>query len=414
MYPRLLQKDISKWIERPEIIIINGARQTGKTTLLKLIEKQQNAAHRKTFYFSLENFEYLNLLNTNSENLFKLIGNPPSENGPLFVFIDEIQYLENPTQFMKYIYDTYQPGIKLIVTGSSSFYMDRKFKDSLVGRKQIFTLKPLNFYEFLIFKERDDLAGFLKPGFQLKDFDYYASVPLIQKNELQKYYSEFIRYGGFPGIVRERETEFIEMKLADLVYSYIRKDALEAKLSYPEKYLQILKIIAERSGQLLNQNEISKTLGVSTTALTNYLYVMQKSFHVALIPPYFGNVRKEIRKMPKAFLLDAGIRNALLNSYEPIQTRIDRGFYFENLVFIHLFHRFGLDALKFWRTQDQKEIDFIVNEKLAVEAKFQASAIQTEKYNFFQKQFPDMNLIFSAYDLHRRVGDYFCWELMFL
>lgn len=414
MYPREIMKDIYRWLERPEIIIIHGARQTGKTTCLKLVETELQRQGKTFFYLTLENYDYLNLLNQNPENLFKIIGSILPEQDKVFVLIDEIQYLNDPTHFMKLVFDQFHDRIKIIATGSSSFYMDRKFKDSLVGRKQIFHLKPLSFREYLIFQQREDLAGLLKPGIAIENFNYYQSIPLVRQNELKKYYSDFICFGGYPGVVIERERDFKMRKLEDLINSYIKKDVLEARLNYPEKYMQILKLIAEKSGALFNQNQVGRLLGLSTTALNNYLYVMQKSFHIALIKPFYRNLRKEIRKMPKAFLPDTGLRNALLGNFSPIDIRLDRGYYFENLVFTHLYHHFEIDDIKFWRTQNMSEIDFVLPHKIALEAKLHAKLFNMKKYEYFLQQYPQFKLHVVLFNDHLQIGNRFFWNVMYL
>ena len=137
LYKREILANILAHCDKKEIILLTGARQTGKTTLLRQIEVEIREK-RPAFFLNLENLEFVKLLNDSPENLFKIF---PLNKGSIkrqCVLVDEIQYLKNPTNFLKYIYDEYADHIQLIVSGSSAFYIDKKFKDSLAGRKKIF------------------------------------------------------------------------------------------------------------------------------------------------------------------------------------------------------------------------------------------------------------------------------------
>lgn len=112
------------------------------------------------------------------------------------VFIDEIQYLDNPSNFLKLLFDEYRNRLKLVVTGSSAFYIDEKFKDSLAGRKRLFHLPTLSFSEFLVFKQRDDLANLLPTRLSPDNFNTMSLLPLMQRDELVRLFSEFSRFGG--------------------------------------------------------------------------------------------------------------------------------------------------------------------------------------------------------------------------
>lgn len=137
-------------IENKETVVLVGARQTGKSYLLNEIFKRLKKKKKNVSLISLEDKKYLELLNEDPKKLLEIIS--LSSNLRTYCLIDEIQYLDDPTNFIKYFYDVYKGRIKLVVTGSSSFYIDRKFKDSLVGRKYIFRLNTLSFTEFVNYR----------------------------------------------------------------------------------------------------------------------------------------------------------------------------------------------------------------------------------------------------------------------
>jgi len=151
---RNLYDEIEKFITDKEIIVIHGARQVGKTSLLKYIIENNKLVSNNYFYIDLEIPEYLSICNKGVSELIEFLKSKKLlNNGRLFLLIDEIQHLENPSSFLKLLCDHYSEQVKVITSGSSSFSIKSKFKDSLVGRIIDFELFPLSFDEYLEFKE---------------------------------------------------------------------------------------------------------------------------------------------------------------------------------------------------------------------------------------------------------------------
>lgn len=386
---REILADIFKWMPREEIIILTGPRQSGKTALLKLIEKKLKEKEEDTFFFNLEDEEILEYLNQGPANLLKLV--PGKKNRKVNVILDEIQYLRNPTNFLKLLYDDHRDQIKLIVSGSSAFYIDRKFKDSLAGRKRIFYILQLNMTDFFTFKGKNEL---LSAARKILSLDISESPPLniLHQREVTRLLEEYMLFGGYPKIVLENDRAIKIELLQEILNSYIKKDAIEADIRHREKFFALFRILASQTGSLVNENELANTLGISTSAISHYLYVMRKSFHIRLVEPFFNNVRKEISKMPKVFLYDTGLLNKILNNFEPIDLRPDKGKIFENLIFKMLVDQYGFDTLKFWRSQSKNEVDFILaNEKKAIEVKYNFLLFKPKKYTYFISQYPDFS-----------------------
>jgi len=152
LYPRKITKEVKKWLFEKEIIILNGPRQVGKTTLLEILKSElakAGVSEKTIFYLNLEELKILETLNQDPENILKYIINPKEKN---YFFLDEIQYLDNPSNFLKHLYDKYAGKIKIIATGSSSLELKAKLQDSLAGRKISFLVNPLTFEESLNFK----------------------------------------------------------------------------------------------------------------------------------------------------------------------------------------------------------------------------------------------------------------------
>jgi predicted AAA+ superfamily ATPase len=387
---RLLYDKIRTRIDDKRYIIITGPRQVGKTTIMKqlyddLINKYQNA-----FFISLENPTIYNILNEHPENLFKYVTKPPEMVNDVsekyYVFIDEIQYLENPSNFLKYNYDMYSHTLKLVVSGSSAFYIDKKFDDSLAGRKWLYNMMTMSFEEFLCFRGYNDLIPELKK-IRLSGSDYTVVL-----NQLYILLDEYISYGGYPAVVLEKNTDEKKNILYEITNTFVKRDVLESGIAEEEKLLNLMKLLAQNPGSFMNYNSYAKTLKVSPHTVENYIYTLRKCFHIHLLKPYFTNIGKSIRKMSKYYFNDIGFRNSLANDFRNISNRQDKGHLFENYVFTRLRDSNNPDNIYFWRTSDGNEIDFLIENNFrqgnAFKVKFDGMEYNKNKYNLFMKNYP--------------------------
>jgi len=394
LYSRDIFNKIKKVIGRDEFIILVGARQTGKTSLLLLIKEFYEKKGVEASYFNLENPEYLKSFNDQPFNIFDLL---PKRSTKQIVLIDEIQYLANPSNFLKLLYDERREKIKIIATGSSSFYIDRKFKDSLAGRKFIFNIYPLNFNEFLEFSGETEIA---EEKTAKKLSAYY-------KAKLGKLWEQYVIYGGYPKVALAKEENLKKILIEDIGSSYIKKDALEAGIKNTEKYYALIKILAGQTGQLMNSQELANTLNLAHKTVEEYLYIMARSYQLAFIRPFYKNLRKELTKMPKAYFYDLGLRNFFLKDFSAPDKRLDKGAYLENLVFTEFLKRGDdLDSIKYWRTQDKKEVDFIVGRE-AYEIKYNAKR-KISDYKMFIKQYPEIK--FSMISREDIIKKFYSWK----
>lgn len=381
-YNRKILKNIEKHIDSDLILLIIWGRQVGKTTLLKEINKKINRKI-ETYFLNLENIGIKNLLNINPENIFQITWS--WKDTKQIIFIDEIQYLDNPTNFLKYIYDEYKWIIKLIITWSRAFYIDSKFKDSLIWRKKIFNMYWLDFTEYLEFQWRNDL---------IKIIETHKRIPLLLEKDIEKIWMEYITYWWYPQIAMLRSKEYKIDMLNDYCNDYIKKDIYESRIQDEVKFLNLIKILSFQVWNLLNINEIANTLDSSQPTIEKFIYVLQKTFHISLIRPFFHNIRNELSKMPKIYFNDLWIRNSFLRNFDNIHDRIDKWQYLENLVFREFLFKYPLDEIKFRRTQSKNEIDFIINENQAYEIKFDKKWISQSKYKVFKENYKNIALEF--------------------
>lgn len=380
-------------LDYKEFSVIVGPRQCGKTSILKLLQHYCEKKSQSVFYISLEDPEILSRVDSHPEELLAML---PTSNQKLFVLIDEIQYLKNPTNFLKYHFDFHREKIKIICTGSSAFYIDQKFKDSLAGRKQIYNLYTLSFEEFIFFKTGD--SKLFSELAEIRKRDDYNS---LQIKKLKRLLDEYLIFGGYPAVVLAENIERKKALLMELSQSFVKRDILESGIKNEEKYYFLLKMLAAQTGNLLNTNQLSNSLQLSTTAIENYINTLRKTFHIQLIRPFFRNLKKELTKMPIAYFNDLGMRNILLNQFQTVDFRIDKGELIENFVFLQLRNKYIPEEIRFWRTADGNEVDFVVSTEFekgfAIECKFDERNFNRKKYSKFTNEYSNFPLSVKSY-----------------
>lgn len=390
---RKLYSAVIQQIEQKEFAIITGARQTGKTTILKQVYDYLQLNGKSAFYLTLEDPDVLSRLNQHPEHVFDFVIR--SNGGKVFLLLDEVQYLEKPSNFLKLLFDKHYENLKIIATGSSAFYLDKKFTDSLAGRKKLFDLFTLDFEEFLDFKTADES---LKTELErIRTNEKYYST---KQKELEGLLHEYLTYGGYPAVVlADNEHKKIEI-LKELTGSFLKRDIAEAQIQDQEKFYKLLLILADQTGSLLNMNELSRILSLSVTAVENYIFVLQKCFHIRLLKPFYKKIRKELTKMPKVYFNDLGFRNVLLKLFNPVELRLDKGMLIENYALIRAVSKYGSDAVRYWRTTEGNEIDMVIttayNEGLAIEVKYDAEYFNASKYRKFVDSYPGYALSYRA------------------
>jgi predicted AAA+ superfamily ATPase len=316
------------------------------------------------------------------------------------LFIDEIQYAKDPSNFLKYLYDIYAENLKIIATGSSAFYIDKKFTDSLAGRKRIFELQTLSFIEWLQFTNAEHLI----PEIEIIRTQSNYISPIHR--ELMDHFNEYLVYGGYPEVALEKDKNERIFLLKELKNAFLKKDIDEAGITNNDKFYTLLTLLAGQTGSLVNRNELANTIGVDNKTIDKYLYVLQNSFHIELVKPFYSNLRKELTKMPKVYFKDSGMRNIALNRFYDFSNREDQGQLLENYVFKRLSNIYDKDTIKYWRTTDNKEIDFVVttsyNEGLAYEVKMKCPASKLPAEKKFTENYPGYSFNAISYSMDNK------------
>lgn len=400
---RIIHPEIRNHLLRKEYTIISGPRQSGKTSLLQAIYRELEEEGHEVRYLTLEDTDILSAINTHPEEVFSFCPRPRKSLDkdhapvqPVFLFIDEVQHASDPSNFLKYLFDTYGKNLKIVATGSSAFYIDQKFNDSLAGRKRIFELKTLSFGEWLLFKNlghiQDEVSAIRKQ-------DQYIST---SHREILSLFNEYLIFGGYPEVVLESKNEEKILLLKELRDSFLKKDIDEAGISTPEKFYALFSILAGQTGNLVNKHELAATIGVDNKTVDKYLHVLQKSFLIELVKPFYSNLRKELTKMPKVYFKDTGMRNMAINRFFDWKDREDKGVLLENFVHRRLTEHYDRENIKYWRTVDRKEIDFVISTSyksgFSYEVKTSGRKSKQAIKSRFTELYPDYPLDIISYE----------------
>lgn len=374
---RRMQNKIAKHLKEPEMTIILGPRQVGKTVLLEQLQKWLTQSKKINpdfiFYYNLDIIKDWEIVQdqTSFIKFLKQI----SLKQKVYIFIDEAQKVKNPGSFFKGIYDS-KLNIKLILTGSSSLEFASQIKESLAGRKRIFYLYPFSLVEFLKAKNK--------------------KLELTHKTEKLELLKEYIIWGGYPRVVLSETQDQKISILTDIYSSYIEKDIIGfLKIKNKAKFNKLIKLIAGQIGQLVNIDELAASTELDRDTVYRYLTALQETYIMHNLTPYFKNARQEIIKSPKSYFIDNGMRNYLLDDFKELEIRPDRGSLFENIILKELLliqqsKNFGLH---FWRTKQGSEVDFILEKGktlIPIEVKFNLRSIKVNSgiRNFIKKYKP--------------------------
>lgn len=324
MFTRAIEGLIKDKIGSGKAIIVIGARQVGKTTLLKEL---------------LKGLDYL-FLDADDPSTRSLLQSPSTEQirtilgNYKYVFLDEAQRISGIGITLKIITDQF-PDVQLFVSGSSSFDLGNALNESLTGRKWEYELFPITWEEY------EKGIGFVKSEQQIENRLLYGLYPDVLNN---------------PG--REKEI------LKNLVNSYLYRDILAfSEVRKPEIIEQLLQALALQIGSEVNYNELAQLIGVNKITIQKYIDILEKGYVIFRLRSFSRNIRNEIKQNRKIYFYDNGIRNMIIGDFKPLELRIDKGALWENFLVSERrkqnIYKDTFAKMYFWRTLQQQEIDFI-------------------------------------------------------
>jgi len=366
---REIYSQILSWLKEPEIVAIAGPRQAGKTTILKKLQKE---IKKPVVYLSFENTSSLQDF---SKAPLEFVTRHLKKAQKTYFLFDEFQYVKKGGKILKLLYDKF-PQAKFIITGSSSLKI-KKIASFLVGRVIFFQLYPFSFFEYLqtqkekLQKEWKDFnkiwKNFLKEGKKPK-------IPtFLFENEFENAFKNYLIWGSYPAVALSKPDKK-KQRLNALIETYIEKDIIKfLKIGNFLEFKNFVKILSAQIGCLLNYSSLQQDAKLTYREVKSFLADLQQTFVIKLLKPYFTNKVTEIKKSPKPYFVDSGLRNALLDDFRELDLRQDIGLLAENFVSQQMFYRYKDEKLCFWRTKQGAEVDFVLecqNNVIPIEVKY--------------------------------------------
>lgn len=327
LYLTRLQEELT---QTKKVVVLYGARQVGKTTLVREV---LSTFPGKVLEVNADLQQYTDVLS--GRNLDKLKG---LVQGYDLLFIDEAQRIPDIGINLKILRDNL-PDLRIIVTGSSSLDLANRIKEPLTGRTWTYTLYPISVGEWM----------------------QHSNANAFENNAKL---DEWMRYGMYPEVFQIGNHSRKEQYLQEISQSYLYKDLLMlTNIKYPEKLRQLLRLLAYQIGNQVSINELSNTLQINREAILNYIDLLEKSFVIFRLGGLSRNLRKEVSSMSKIYFYDLGIRNALIENFNPLETRQDVGQLWENFLLVERMKHMAYSSKSanryFWRTYTGAELDYV-------------------------------------------------------
>jgi len=331
---REIQEGIESALFMGKIIVVYGARQVGKTTLVKEIAKK----YGDYSYFSCDEPDVVYALTgKTSTELINFLGSKK------MIILDEAQRVTNIGLTLKLLIDNF-PDRQFIATGSSSFDLANRINEPLTGRKRVFHLHPLSLTEL------SKVEG---------------------KNEVTRLLEHRLIYGLYPEVVFSKENSSIP--LTEIVSSYLYKDVLQfGEIRNQEVVVDLLRALALQVGSEVSYNELSILLGIDKKTVMKYVHLLEQAFVIFRVRPWHKNKRKELSKLRKIYFYDNGVRNAIINNLNAINLRSDVGELWENFIMAEKAKSMIAESknmvFHFWRNYERREVDLLLENSGKIEA----------------------------------------------
>ncbi len=369
---RKILKKLKAQLKERKISLLIGARQTGKTTLLKILFEELSAKNKCLFLDLdiLSNYEKISTFE-NLLNLLKVNGYSEKQADFFYLFLDEFQRYPAVSRIMKNAYDNLS-NVKIFASGSSSLTIKNQIQESLAGRKIITEIFPLDFEEFLFFKGEGRLASNLKNLPQLTGDKVNQSL-----KEYQKLMEEFMVFGGYPEVALKSSLEEKKEILESIFDLYVKKDLIEyLNINKLLEVKKLIEFLAINNGQKIKYEELSRITSLNFNEIKKYLEVLFETYLIKEIRPFHTNKNKELVKIPKIYFIDNGVRNYFINNFNELRLRNDGGSLFEGFILSELIKQ-GNKQIHFWQDKHLHEVDFVLekNDKIIpLEVKFKETS----------------------------------------
>jgi len=351
MKKRLLYYELIKYLNHKNALLITGMRQVGKTTLMRQVFED---VKEPKLWFDFDNpLDQKVFEDKDYKVIYKRLTDMGKKAGKLSVFIDEIQNFPEITKVIKYLIDHH--NVKFYLTGSSSFYLKNLFPESLSGRKFLYELPPLNFQEYLYFRE----------VLSLKEVQNFTFQDAVKKNSIFTHkariveYEDFLTYGGFPEVVTTEDKDTKIMVLKNIFASFFEKDIkILSDYSDIRELRDMILLLVPRVGSMLDVTRLSSELSIDRVKIYRFLEFLQGTFFIRLLPRFSKSIDRSVAGGKKVYFTDTGILNII--------GKVSEAQVFENAV-INQLARYG--KVSFYNKRNTAEVDAILDKHTAFEVK---------------------------------------------
>jgi len=358
---------MTTWPQPRKINLVVGPKQSGKSTLIWNTASKMGS---KLAYINCNELcfrEWCTSPDMFWSDLQKIIEEPEA------LFFEEVQYIENAGLFLKGLANLHL-DIHIFATGSSSFHLHNKIRESLAGIAERLILYPFSIKEW---------AG-----------ERGESPSAIYENQVLEKLDRMLVFGSYPEVCFSDKPDFV---LNRLVESFVVRDVSDTfRIKYPTKFRKLLSLMASQVGNLVNFSEWSSNCGLDIKTVESYANILEESHIIRLLPPYVGGKRAEITSSPKVYFVDSGLRNLMVHQFNDFDLRTDKGPLFENWLFSELVKNSEYnDMIYFWRSKGGAEVDFVRQRGEAIEG-FEAKASRMDRpklsrsaRSFIEAYFPE-------------------------
>lgn len=373
---RDLESELQDYIDSPEILAVIGPRQAGKTTLFKKLQEQLENSN----YITFEDRDVLRLFEEDEKEFAELHLEDYD-----YLLIDEFQYADKGGKKLKFLYDEY-PDKKILITGSSAIDMTIEGLKHLTGRVLKFRLYPFSFREFLRYREPGLFEIFEKREEKLEKWlKGETEMELTETNleRMEELRAEYTVYGGYPRVVLASSEKQKQKILDNIVETYLIREIGDVlNISDDREFEDLMKVLALQMGEKTKYNSIQQKVEINYQKLKERLNILEHTFVLEQVRPFYTNKQKEITKNPKIYFYDNGFRNALLNAFQDLGLRKDQGELNENFFFTQ-----ARRELKYWRTKSRAEVDFVKENQQINAYEIKTTPKTTKSMRSFQEKY---------------------------
>jgi len=346
------QKAINSYLKQKEIVIITGVRRSGKSSLMRLISrdimKHQDPLPDNILYLNFEDERFIDFSHNDFEPLYEIFLELYGPKGKKYFFLDEIQNIKGWERWVNRLYEFEQ--IKIFITGSNATLLSSEIATALTGRNRQITCYPFSFREFLNLR-----------GHKISQNDVYIREKRVMMKSL---FNEYIKLGGFPEVLKNKDPSLLEQYLKDIIY---RDIIARLNIKNRKEIKELILFLSSNTGKTHSYNSLKNVIEVkSFNTVKNYLEILENVYLFFSIDLFDFSIKKQIYNPSKIYSIDPALSRSVAFKFSH-----DSGHIYENFVFIELLRR--EKEIFYWKSKRGKEVDFLIKRGLKIQEAIQVS-----------------------------------------